>query len=212
MQMSTKLTLSFLAMASAAALALPSMAMAVEEDVPLHVTPKPTQASSLAGGAMNITDINGRVVTCREVRGTATWETSTTGSLSLTFSNNCVAFGIFPCESIVASGLTFHLVTVPKEAAGILLTHSNPWATFICSGQHVEITGNGLVGTITAPACGFVGNTMTVKFEGTGGVQKHKRVEGTLTEYHLNMNGVEAAVNLAFTMTFPEGNKKLECT
>jgi hypothetical protein len=209
--MSTKLTISVLAAVSAAALALPSMAMALEEDIPLHVTPKPTQVSSLAGGVSNLTDTSGRVITCREVNGTATWKTSTTGSLSLTFSNNCVAFGIFPCESIPISGVTFHLVTVPSKSAGILLTHSNPWIKFTCSGQNTEFTGNGLVGTITSPTCGSESSTATVKFEGNSGVQEHKKVEGTATEYHLNSNGVEAAMTATATINL--GNKaKLECT
>jgi hypothetical protein len=207
--MSKKIMLLALMVVSAAAFALPSMAMA--EDEPLHVVPKPTTTSTITGGASNLTDTSGRVVTCREVNGTATWETSTTGSLSLTFSNNCVAFGIFPCESIPVSGTTFHLVTVPSKAAGILLTHSNPWAKFSCSGQSVEVTGNGLVGTITSPACGSESSTATVKFEGTSGVQKHKKVEGTTTEYNLLSNGVQAAMTATATINL--GNKaKLECT
>lgn len=207
-----------LAVASVVAFAVPAMAMA--EDIPLHVEPTPTAASSIKGGVATLQTVGGTKVTCEEVTGSATWESSTTGHINLTFKKNCKesVFGS-SCGEIKTTELQFHLLTLAGSKPGILITSNNGhFATFSCGFGllNVTVNGNGILGTITAPACGGESTTSTIKFEQTNGVQKHKKVEGTTTEYHLesSLNGgafEESGQTGEGVVTF-EGKKKLNCT
>jgi len=221
--MSKKIMLLALAVASMAAFALPSMAMA--EDIPLHLVPKPEGAKSITGGAAELSTVGGTVVTSKKTDGTATFETSTTGTIELTFTESS-SFG-FPCTSAGQSSGTvttatqpFHLVTLPGKVPGILITPpaNGVFAEFTCAGFLTAVVkGNGIIGTITAPACGASSTTSTSKFEKSAtGVQKHKKVEGTETEYHLtsSINGgaFQEAAQVGEGITNLVVNTKLECT
>jgi len=216
--MSKKIMLLALAAVSAAMFALPSMAMA--EDIPVHVVPTPTAASTITGGVSTLQAKGGLKVTCKAVNGKATWASSTTGKINLTFSNDCTEnlFGT-ECGSIATTELEFHLVTLPGNVPGILITsNAGHFATFICTGGFVKVvvSGNGIIGRIISPACGAESSTSTVKFEQVGGVQSQKTVAGTETSYHLESatNGgakEEAGQTGEGIVTF-EGAKKLECT
>lgn len=74
-----------------------------------------------------------------------------------------------------------------------------------------EVKGTGVIGAITSPTCGNSATTSTVQFTGGSGVQAHKKVDGTETDYHLTSNGAEASESTTATVTFPV-NTKLECT
>jgi len=218
--MNKKITLFALAAVSAAVLALPSMAMAVEEDIPIHVVPKPAVASPITGGVWTMQTKSGTNLTCKEVKGSATWASTTTGKTNLTFQNDCTEnlFGT-SCGGISTTELEFHLVTLPNSKPGVLITpNAGHMVTLTCTGGFVKIVfrGNGLIGTIVSPSCGGESTTATVTFSQTAGVQNHKTVAGTATEYFLeaSVNGgpfVEAGWSETMTMTF-ESKKKLECT
>lgn len=221
--MSKKIMLLALAAASLAAFALPSMAMA--EDVPVHLVPKPEGAKAITGGVAELTTASGTKVTSKKTDGTATFETSTTGTLELTFTESS-SFG-FPCNSpgqpsgtITTGSQPFHLVTLPGKTPGILITPpaNGVFAEFTCAGFLTAVVkGNGIVGTITAPACGGSSTTSTNKFEAaSAGVQKHKKVEGTETEYHLtaSINGgaFQEAAQVGEGVTNLVTETTLECT
>jgi len=218
--MNKKITLFALAAVSAAVLALPSMAMAVEEDIPIHVTPKPTSISGITGGLMTLESKSGLRVTCLSITGSAIWETSTTGRLTLEFQGDCTEnlFGT-ACGTIRTTELPFHLVTLPSNVPGVLVTPLvGHFATFTCTGGFVKVavTGNGVVGKFTSPSCNGETSTPTLKFEQAFGGQSQKQVAGTATQYHLDtsVNGganQEAGLGGSGTILF-EGKKKLECT
>jgi hypothetical protein len=215
--MSKKIMLLALAAVSAAMFALPSMAMAL---IPNHVVPTPAAATPIAGGTSTLQSTGGLKVTCKHVTGAATWTSSTTGKINLTFSNDCTEnlFGT-ECGSIPTTELEFHLVTLANNVPGILITsNNNHFATFTCTGGFVKVvvSGNGIIGKITSPACGGSSLTSNIQFEQSGGVQAVKTVAGTATVYNLksSTNGgaaVEAGQTGLCTVTFPV-NTKLECT
>ena len=220
MRMSKKIMLLALAAVSAAVFALPSMAVAAEEDVPLHLTTKPTAVNTIAGGVATLQSTGGLKVVCQEVSGTASWESTTTGKIKLAFKKDCTEnlFGT-ECTSIETTELQFHLLTLTGSLPGVLITpNGTHFATFTCTGGFVKVvvTGNGILGKITAPACGGEASKATMKFEQAGGVQSQKTVVGTATSYHLNSstNGgaaTEAGQSGEGSITF-ESPKKLECT
>jgi hypothetical protein len=203
-----------LAVASVAAYALPAAAMA--EDIPVHLVPKPTGARPITGGASVLTTVNNETVSCKKVSGNATFETGTTGTLALTFEQECKGKigGIeAACANIATTG-SFHLLTVPTSQPGVLITPpaSGVFAEFKCAGiLNFKVTGNGVIGTITAPKCGAEAESATLKFEGAAGVQKHKLVEGTTTKYNLLTNGKESAIAAEGTVALG-GKTLLECT
>lgn len=212
--MSKKIMLLALGAVSALMLAVPAMASA--SGVPVHINPKPASPTTITGGTAVLSTVKGNTVTCQEVHGTANWESTTTGTLNLTFRKECVGqIGETKagCGEIKVTNAPFHLVTVGGKP-GVLVTPpaGGVFATFVCGFiLHFEVKGNGVIGTITSPTCGNSATTATIKFEGAAGVQKHKKIDGTETIYNLTSNGEEAAQNATGTVTFPSSTK-LECT
>ncbi|HET8566395.1 MAG TPA: hypothetical protein VFL77_07960 [Solirubrobacterales bacterium] len=226
--MSKKIMLLALAVVSAAAFALPSMAMAAEEDIAVHVVPQPANGSPISGGVATLQTKSGTTVTCKEVTGNVTsWESTTTGKITLTFKNDCTE-SVFhsSCGEIMTTELQFHLVTVVDKTTGekkpgILITsNAGHFATFTCGGGllKVVVNGNGILGEISAPACGKSSTTSTLKFAQTSGVQTYQTVDGTPnTEYHLtsSLNGgaaEEAGQSGEGTVSFGTTAETLECT
>ncbi|HET8566387.1 MAG TPA: hypothetical protein VFL77_07920 [Solirubrobacterales bacterium] len=221
--MSTKIMLVAVAVASTAAFALPSLAAAAEEDIPVHVVPLPANGSVISGGASTLQTRAGTTVTCKEVSGQVTkWESTTTGKITLTFHNDCTE-SVFKtgCGEIMTTELQFHLVTLTNKVRGVLITsNAGHFASFECGAGllKVVVTGNGVLGKITSPACGSESTTATMKFEQTGGVQTQQVVEGTPnTKYHLSsqINGgavEEAGQTGEGTISFGTTKEKLECT
>jgi hypothetical protein len=225
--MSKKIILLALAAAGVAAFALPATAMAVEEDVPLHVVPKPEGVKKIdVEGVETWTTVSGNFA-CEKSEAAASFTTSTTGTFEQTFTGCNKLGGLGQCTSegqpagvITTKTLEFHLVTVEDSVThatgpGILITtNAGTFATFNCSGGKVVIGGNGLIGTITKPKCGESSNEPTIEFSSSStGVQTHKTVVGTpKSEYSLTVFGFLASFDWAGIFTFGTEQPKLECT
>ncbi|MGN6257957.1 MAG: hypothetical protein ACTHKT_04090 [Solirubrobacterales bacterium] len=210
--MSKKIMLLVLAAISTGAFALPSTSMA--EDVPLHLIPKPEKETVIKSSGVTKLDLGGFVALCESTVGNAIWESSTTGTMNLTIKGCQFVVG-GSCQPAEAKGLPFHLVTLPGLKPGILITAPGQiWFKLVCPTVGFNVGGNGLIGTITSPGCFGESSAATIKFESAETKQKHTKVEGTETEYHLTLNEAgepNASLETELTMTF-EGKKKLECT
>jgi hypothetical protein len=221
--MTKKIILLALAAASIAAFALPATAMAVEEDVPLHLVPKPEGVKPVDGeGTTALTGSFG-TVQCSSSTGTAEFTTTTTGTLVQTY-KGCTSGGAACTSAGQAAGvittpkLEFHLVTVEDSVThatgpGVLLTpNAGSFATFTCGILGFTLGGNGLIGTITKPKCGESSTEATLSFSSSStGVQTHKTVVGTSTEYSMTTGG--SPVSEDMTIIFTLGTAaKLECT
>jgi hypothetical protein len=218
-----KLILLALAAASVAALALPAAASAITA---VHVVPNPIGAKTIHGvGGLTITSAAGSMP-CTASSGTLTFENGTTGSLQLTFTGCTEAFGGKcttagqPEGTIKTLLLPFHLATVEHTPTtgtpgpGILITPNGgsatgKFATFKCPfiGERV-VEGTGLIGTITKPKCSEESTELTISFtSSSSGVQTHKTLAGTATEYSLH----SASWDFHNTITLSTKHK-LECT
>jgi len=217
-----KIILLALAAASVAAFALPASAMAI---VPVHVVPKPEGVKTVDGvGSATLTGL-GTTITCAKSHGTATFTTTTTGTFEQTFSE-CVNGSGKKCTTsgqavgvITTATLEFHLATVEDTTTkaigpGLLVTPpAGGFATFLCEGGiNTTVSGNGLIGTITQPACGSSSKEATISFSSSSStVQTHKTLAGTATEWSLNAFGFPASEDAHGTITLGT-EAKLECT
>lgn len=221
--MSKKIILLALAVASVAAYAMPAAAMA--EDVPVHVVPAPIGAKTIDGEGVTTFTASFGSLSCTSSSGTATFTNSTTGTLEQTFrgctepfGGKCTTTGQ-PEGTITTPTLEFHLLTVEDSVTkatgpGILVTpNGGHFATFKCPliGE-VTIGGNGLIGTITSPKCGETSSQATIQFSSSStGVQTHKTVVGTTTEYSLSSGSGAASEDMSMLITLGE-TRLLECT
>jgi hypothetical protein len=219
-----KLILLALAAASVGAFALPASASAITA---LHVVPKPEGTKVIHGvGHVTLQAPFGNV-TCKKSAWTTTYVTPTTGTLQQTlqechepFGGTCTTPGL-PVGTIQTTVLPFHLATVidtPTGAVGpgVLVTPAGGAATghivtFVCSviGER-KVEGTGLIGTFTKPACGASSSEATISFTAASqGVQTHRTLAGTNTEYSLH-----ASAEVAHgTITLGGGvAPRLECT
>lgn len=205
--MNRKIMLVGLAVVSAAVLALPATASAL---VPLHLNPTPAGVQTIDDTGPNpiLSLANGSTYGCETFHGSATFnEGGATGSMSLTL-GKCSGATCNPTTTT----LPFHLVTLPGEQPGVLITTNNGhFSPFLCSGLF-SITGNGLIGTIISPECGQVSNEVTLDFNATAhGVQEHTTVADTNTLYTLKAMGASFALDARGTLTLSE-ETELECT
>lgn len=229
--MSKKIILLALAAVSAAVFVLPATAMAAEEDVALHISPVPAGPVPVSGGATSLSNVEGETIDCKEVNGSATFENSTTGHLTLTFSG-CFATTVFGNISCNSSGQTsgtikttenlpFHLVTAKHASTGaevpaVLITSlgtEEHFATFACGGFVTDkVTGKGIIGEIENK-CGSKSKETFINFAIIKhGEQTYRTVVGTPnTEYDLKGNGATAAQTGTGTVKFTE-ETTLTCT
>ena len=184
--MSKKMMLLALAVASAALFALPTFASAQEIhfDTATSFTGTGPASSLLATGEPTIscasTDITNGVINAG----------GTTGSLTID-DTGCSApnpfGGTAPCKTkgaplsnTIATGGTFHLITIKSGVPGILLTMNT--TEFECSvfgfAFVTHVTGN-LIGTITSPACGASSNQIKLSFSAFESTQSHLEYTGT---------------------------------
>jgi hypothetical protein len=202
--MSKKMML--LALAVAALFALPSAASAQE----IHFSGVTTFTG--AGGAGSLSATNEPKISCTKTEATGGFNTgsSTTGIVTLDFSGctaeflgikgNCNTSGA--ASGTIADKGTFHLITFvnskSEKKPAILVTPET--ATLICAGfSRIDVTGNGIIGTITSPKCGESSTTMTVVFEAEGSTQKH--LEYTGVKYDLQAHTENAAGEISSTAT-----------
>jgi hypothetical protein len=198
--MSKKMML--LALAVAALFALPSTASAQE----IHWSRVTSFSGS--GGAGSIAAANEPKISCTgtAMSGSFNAGSSTTGSVSLTFTGcsaeflgikgNCNTVG--DASGTVTSSAVFHLITTSTSKPGFLLTPATH--TYVCVGfSRILFTGNGIIGTITSPACGAKSKTMTLSFKQAGGTQED--LEYTGTKYDLKADTENSAGEISSTTT-----------
>jgi hypothetical protein len=220
-----------------AMLALPALASAT----PAHISPAPEVPFSIHGGASELSRVAGGGSTGTTTTGSGSFENTTTGKIKLTFhgvkstiGTNCTSPGQ-PTGTVTTTELTFHLVMLAANTPGILITGNEtttgvktagegPWGhhfvDYACGIfiPTVQVRGNGVLGTITAPACGAASTTANVKFEPTvkgNGVQKHSSYTGT--NYGLESSIGEGAYSASAmeaeaTITFGGAKPTLVCT
>lgn len=210
-------------------LALPAFAAAL----PAHLDKVPADPFAIHGGASQLTRVEGAPISGKTVTGTGTFENTTTGTVTLTFTE-VKAGGVFNCTSagqaagtVKTTELTFHLVMLGTEEPGILLTGGptpspgakEHFATFNCGifVGTIVVEGKGILGTILEPDCGDpASNIASLDFSGAAGKQDHKTYtddEYTLTS---SLNGgpfLESAMDAEATITFGGGAKhSIICT
>jgi hypothetical protein len=187
--MHKKIMLLALAAVSAAMFALPAVASAET----LHVSA--TGSFSISGGAGDLRTTSGLKITCTATSGSGVFTTTTGGNTTLTLHGCKDSFG-FTCTGTGQPAGTikleykFDLVTIEGiKSAGILMTPLGATEVtpgrkvlqeFTCFGLTTTVFGNGIVGTITAPACGGSSKTATLSFKhsATNGHQQHTKVTG----------------------------------
>jgi hypothetical protein len=191
--MSKKMML--LALVVAALFALPSAASAQE----IHFSGVTSFTGK--GPSGTLTASNEPKVTCTETKsaaGSFNAGSTTTGTVNLIFGGctaefiglkgNCNTAG--DSTGIITSTGTFHLITTSTGKPGILVTPNT--TTLLCIGfVRTEITGKGIIGTITSPACGASSKEMKLSFEAEGSTQKH--IEYTGEKYDLSSHTENSA-------------------
>jgi hypothetical protein len=223
--MSKKIMLLALGAVSVLMLALPAMSSA---KIPLHLNSVPAGAKTITGtpGA-SLGTANGTTTICNGFSGTATFTSTTGGTMELTFGPHCVAAGTTctshvpaaPSGTITTTPLAFELVTLAGKQPGVLVTApSGVFAHFTCFGGLINVTveaHGGVLGTITEPVCGGTSNKATISFESVPekhGLQKHTTLENTpLVEYSLTKGGETAAQDAHGTLDLGTSHT-LNCT
>jgi hypothetical protein len=165
-----------LALAVAALFAIPSAAAAQE----IHF--KNVTSFTGTGPASFLVAVNQPKISCTATKASGSFNagSSTTGTNTVTFSGctaeqlgikgNCNTAG--DATGTITTSEVFHLITTSTSKPGILWTPVT--TTVTCIGfSRIEFTGNGLIGTITSPACGGTSNNKTLVFEQSGGTQNH---------------------------------------
>ena len=172
--------------------AMPALASAVtltpatQQSFTLHGT-DPTLGTTYEEEALG--------VKCTTVEGSGTI-TDKTGTAHLSF-EGCKdeAFG-FSCNTpgqasgTITAHVSAHLETVEGNPAVLLKPEEENFAEFECFILGVEVSGNGIIGTITSPGINEESTEATVSFEAEGGTQNHTKVDGDETTY-----GLQASVN-----------------
>jgi hypothetical protein len=220
--MSKKIMVLALGAVSVLMLALPAMSSA---KIPLHLNSVPAGAKTITGtpGA-SLGTANGTTTICNGFSGTATFTSTTGGTMELTFGPHCVAAGTTctshvpaaPSGTITTTPLAFELVTLAGKLPGVLITApSGVFEHYTCFGGLVNVTTEahgGLLGTITEPGCGGTSNKATLKFESAAhGIQKHRLLEGTATEYTLKKASENVGLDAHGTLHLVN-NQTLTCT
>ncbi|HKF82660.1 MAG TPA: hypothetical protein VKB23_06845 [Solirubrobacterales bacterium] len=225
--MSKKVTLLALTAVCTALFALPTAASANF----LHVSS--TGAFTISGGAFDWRTTSGLKISCTSIDGSGQFTTTTTGTFTLlyhgckdsTFGLSCTSTGQ-PSGTVKTAG-EFHLVTIETiNAAGVLLTPLGPTEVtpgkrldmeMSCFGVTTKFFGNGLVGTISHPACGGSSKTSgwVFKHSATSGHQQHTKVTGVSYDLETNAGGMHTTVSFesSFTITYTDGvARTLTCT
>ncbi len=149
------------------------------------------------------------------------FETTTTGTITVTFHGMTGLFGIHcqtagqPTGTVVTTKLTFHLVNLepspnPKKP-GILITPNHTtgnFAHFECGGIAQTLAGNGVLGELVSPACGAKTTALEFKFQRSAilgaGHQKWTQITTTGTFYDLTLGGSTASLDDSFKLITPE--------
>jgi hypothetical protein len=227
--MNKKIMLLALGAFSAMMLAAPAMASAI---TPLHLNPTPAGSQTIdANSFARLSTTGGTMITCNGFSGSATFETGgTTGTMHLQFGGGCTTNLGGTCtneglaSSFKATALPIHLATVQHSGGvvspGVLVTRgaNEHIVTFTCHNVGGFLTvdsamkANGVIGTITGPGCGARSKQITIVFQAaSNGIQTHKKVAGTATEYSLKKGSENAALEAHATITLST-ESDLVCT
>lgn len=221
--MSKKIILLALAVVSAALFALPAMAAANED----HVEGATGKAFTGSGAGGNLTAEGEPTIACTKTAASGSFTSETTGNVNQTFSGcSTTILGVkVGCKTSGAEAETikleqvFHLITIDGEKGGIILTP--PFPTLICgsglSERKLQVGGNGIIGTVTSPACGASSKSVTVSFTATAGNQEHKLYTGNTYDLTNSTESggspVTAGITGSATLSFNDGMaRKLVCT
>src|SRR6476659_975763 len=196
-----------LAAVSAAILAVPALASAQTAHIDV------TENFTIAGGKSTLNETGGLTISGTSISGSGNFTNTTSGTATLTlhgvtesiFGTKC---GTTPAHAensgtVTTTELTFHLIMLGTNKPGILLTPNattNVFAHFKCLGIEKTVTGKGIIGTITAPACGVASKTATASFrKSSNGHHEHKLYTEETYDLHTNSSG-----NPTASMDVPE--------
>src|SRR5215203_1181394 len=209
--MNKKMMLLALAAVSAAMFALPAVASAGT----WHLEPasgSTTITFTSHGGTAELRTTSGQRVHCTGNSGSGHYENTTTGTIELTFSTCTGPFGAHCTTSGQAAGtikttkLPFHNIALEpadKTKIGVLITSATGgthFASFSCLGINTAVTGNGIIGEVTAPKCGESKNTGTLVFAAnSAGHQKWTQVTTSGTIYDLTSFGSTSSIDAVGT-------------
>lgn len=216
--MNKKIILLAFAAISAAAFALPAAASA---NPALHINGTPT--FTISGGSFTLTRADNNNITCTSSTGSGSFVTTTTGKVTTTL-HGCksTALGIHcsgtgqPTGTVVSTEQEFHLVT---KLGGFFTAFQktfpgNHLISMNCAGLPVTVSGAGVMGSITSPACGASSTTMGVSFNSaSAGTQDVTSFTGTTYDATSNIAGSAATTSIDTTATITfAGSQTLTCT
>lgn len=215
-----------LAVVSAALFSLPTVAAAQS----WHLDQ--TTSFSVSGAGGTVTASAGVSFVCSGTSGSGAFSTTTEGTVTLLISGCHEAFSL-PCTTAgQASGVIkltakFDAIMVKSSASekkpGILFTPDlsaeptpglKEFNQFSCFGITVKVFGKGIIGTISAPACGAASSTATLSFASSAaGVQADQTYTGSSFDLLSSLSSSHPTTSLdsTTTMTFPAA-RTMTCT
>jgi hypothetical protein len=189
--------LAIAAVAAIAFAAVPALASAATPEMdPSAGFP---QAFTGTSGVSTLSTGGGTSVTCKKDKNIGSQTSATTGTIEITF-EECESLGV-KCKSsgqvagtITTTELVYHLVylNTATKTPGVLITpKEGHFASFTCSFLvSVVVGGNGILGHLSAPACGASSTGFTTVFSTSAPGIQNPVVEGEGKNFHL-----EATVN-----------------
>jgi hypothetical protein len=205
--MSKKMMLLATALTALAFAALPAVASAGTPETHCSGSPSPTCEIEISGGAAELTrTANALKIQCSSMTGTGVMST-TGGSIALTFhgckeslfKTTCSTSSTSAPGTIVVTNLPYDNIytTDNKTSPGVLVTptaSTSHFASFTCINGSHTVSGNGVIGSLSAPKCGEAAASLTLGFtQASQGHQTHKQITGTGTIYDLEEGGSTAA-------------------
>ena len=197
-----------------------AVAPAAASATPWHTNS--TGAFTLHGGKVAWSTASAITVECTTVTGAGNYSATTGGTITLALSGCtsiilgmpivCTTLGQ-PNGTITSTTLRLDNVMLGVGKPGVLLTpnaETGAVSHFSCGALTLTFEGNGLLGTVTAPACGASSTTGTWSFSATAhGAQQHTLYTGTVYSWKKGAENIafnmEATVNLA-------GSRTVTCT
>jgi hypothetical protein len=148
---------------------------------------------------------NSQGIACSSFSGSGVMGT-TGGSMALTFHGCKETLFKSSCGTSAAGTGTIIFTSLPydniyttdnKTSPGMLVTPaagSSHFTSFKCLDGTHTVSGNGLIGSLSAPACGGSSASLTLSFtQASKGHQTHKQITGTGTVFDLEESGSTAA-------------------
>lgn len=144
--------------------------------------------------------------------------TTSEGTVRFQF-HNCTdnLFGL-PCTTSGQSSGTITTTLLPYDniyttdnntSPGVLVTPatgSSHFASFTCANGANVVSGNGVIGSLSSPACGAESASLTLGFTASSkGHQTHKQITNTGTIYDLTSEGLTASQVGSGTVTIVGG-------